>query len=150
MAERVDKSGKVEKIPGYRAGYEDKSSYNKASDNKSSGSKSSDSDNASDNSKAVHNNKVVHSKTAVALAYNPEEAAPKIIASGKGYLADKILQKAGQNKIPVHKDEQLASALSKLDVGDYIPPELYEVVSEILLFVDNMDRIKSKVLPKGE
>lgn len=161
MAERVDKSGKVEKIPGYRAGYDDKSAYNKAaynkaSDNQSSGSKASDNGKASDdskvvhNNKAVHNNKVVHNKTAVALAYNPEEAAPKIIASGKGYLADKILQKAGQNKIPVHKDEQLASTLSKLEVGDYIPPELYEVVSEILLFVDNMDRIKAKVLPKGE
>ncbi len=161
MAERVEKSGRVEKIPGYRAGYDDKSSYNKssynkASDNQSSGSKASDNGNASDdskvahNNKAVHNNKVVHNKTAVALAYNPEEAAPKIIASGKGYLADKILQKADQNKIPVHKDEQLASTLSKLEVGDYIPPELYEVVSEILLFVDNMDRIKAKVLPKGE
>ncbi len=89
-------------------------------------------------------------KTAVALAYNPEEAAPKIIASGKGYLADKILKKAGENHIPVHKDEQLATALTRLNIGDYIPPELYEVVSEILIFVDDMDRIKSKVLPKGE
>ncbi|WMJ88287.1 EscU/YscU/HrcU family type III secretion system export apparatus switch protein [Anaerocolumna sp. MB42-C2] len=89
-------------------------------------------------------------KTAIALGYNPDEAAPRIIASGKGYLADKILKKANENKIPVHKDEQLASTLSKLDIGDYIPPELYDVVSEILLFVDNMDRIKSKVLPKGE
>jgi len=96
-------------------------------------------------------NKTAHrNKTAVALAYNPEEAAPKIIATGKGYLADKILQRAEQNQIPVHKDEQLAATLSKLDVGDYIPPELYEVVSEILLFVDDMDRIKSKVYPKGE
>ena len=89
-------------------------------------------------------------KTAIALGYNPDETAPRIIASGKGYLADKILKKANENKIPVHKDEQLASTLSKLDIGDYIPPELYDVVSEILLFVDNMDRIKSKVLPKGE
>ncbi len=89
-------------------------------------------------------------KTAVALAYNPEETAPKIIAAGKGYLADKILQKAGENHIPIHKDEQLASTLSKLDIGDYIPPELYEIVSEILIFVDNMDRIKSRILPKGE
>ncbi|MFU0827507.1 MAG: FlhB domain-containing protein [Lachnoclostridium sp.] len=71
--------------------------------------------------------------------------APKIIASGKGYLADKILQKAKENQIPVHQDEKLVSTLSKLKIGDYIPPELYEVVSEILVFVDNMDRIKSKV-----
>ncbi|WFR54812.1 EscU/YscU/HrcU family type III secretion system export apparatus switch protein [Anaerocolumna sp. AGMB13025] len=98
-----------------------------------------------DKNKTTH-----HNKTAVALTYNPEEAAPRIIAAGKGYLADKILEKAEQNRIPVHQDEQLAATLSKLDIGDYIPPELYDVVSEILLFVDNMDRIKAKVLPKGE
>ncbi len=95
-------------------------------------------------------NTKTRNKTAVALSYNPEDPAPKIIASGKGYLADKILQTADQNKIPVHKDEQLAATLSKLDIGDYIPPELYDIVSEVLIFVDNMDRIKSKILPKGE
>lgn len=87
-------------------------------------------------------------KTAVALAYHPDEPAPRIIASGKGYLADKIIKKADENKIPIHKEDQLAGTLSRLEVGDFIPPELYEVVSEILLFVDDMDRIKKKVLPK--
>lgn len=86
-------------------------------------------------------------KTAVAVSYHPDEPAPRIIASGKGYLADKIIKKAGENKIPLHKDDQLAGTLSRLEVGDFIPPELYEVVSEILLFVDDMDRIKKKVLP---
>lgn len=83
-------------------------------------------------------------KTAVALGYHPDDAAPRIIASGKGYLADKILQGAKENKIPVHEDSKLAASLSRLDLGDYIPPELYEVVSEIMVFVDDMDRIKSK------
>jgi flagellar biosynthesis protein len=99
---------------------------------------------------SLNNKSTPPDKTAVALAYNPDEVAPKIIASGKGYLADKILQKAKENQIPVHQDEKLVSTLSKLKIGDYIPPELYEVVSEILVFVDNMDRIKSKVFPKGE
>lgn len=89
-------------------------------------------------------------KTAVALSYNAVDAAPKIIASGKGYLADKILKVADETHIPIHKDEQLAGTLSKLNIGDSIPPELYEVVAEILIFVDNMDRIKDKVLPKGD
>ncbi len=89
-------------------------------------------------------------KTAVALSYNTADAAPKIIASGKGYLADKILKVADETHIPIHKDEQLAGTLSKLNIGDSIPPELYEVVAEILIFVDNMDRIKDKVLPKGD
>ncbi|WOO36933.1 EscU/YscU/HrcU family type III secretion system export apparatus switch protein [Anaerocolumna sp. AGMB13020] len=84
-------------------------------------------------------------KTAIALGYNEEDAAPRIIATGKGFLADKILKGAKQNQIPVHEDSRLAASLSKLDLGDYIPPELYEVVSEIMIFVDDMDRIKSKV-----
>lgn len=86
-------------------------------------------------------------RTAVALGYQPDEEAPKIIASGRGYLADKILEGAAESKIPVHKDDKLANTLAKLDIGDYIPPELYDVVAEILIFVDSMDKIKSKVDP---
>ena len=89
-------------------------------------------------------------KTAIALTYHPEDPAPKIIATGKGYLAEKILQTAEEANIPVHKDEKLAGTLSKLELGDYIPPELYEIVAEVLVFVDNMDRIKDKLRPKGE
>lgn len=85
-------------------------------------------------------------KTAVALSYEKGDEAPKIIASGKGYLADKILDVAKESNVPVHKDGRLANTLSKLDIGDCIPPELYEVVAEILVFVDNMDRIKGKVM----
>lgn len=84
--------------------------------------------------------------TAVALSYDPKDAAPKIIASGKGYLADKMIQKAKEADIPFHRDEALVNTLSKLEIGDTIPPELYDVVAEILLFVDKMDRIKGKVI----
>lgn len=84
-------------------------------------------------------------KTAVALTYDPAEAAPKIIASGKGYLAEKIIQKAKEADIPLHKDERLAGTLSKLDIGEMIPPQLYDVVAQILVFVDKMDRIKEKI-----
>lgn len=83
-------------------------------------------------------------KTAVALGYNPEDEAPRIIATGKGYLADKILKGAKENQIPIHEDSRLAASLSKLDLGDYIPPELYQIVSEIMIFVDDMDRLKAK------
>ncbi|SFB68589.1 EscU/YscU/HrcU family type III secretion system export apparatus switch protein [Butyrivibrio sp. YAB3001] len=84
-------------------------------------------------------------KTAVALGYDPnEDGAPKVIASGKGYLAEKIIEEAKENKIPVHEDDKLANTLSKLEIGEMIPPELYEVVAEILVFVDAMDKIKAK------
>ena len=83
-------------------------------------------------------------KTAVALEYNPSEEAPKIVASGKGFLAERIIEKAKEADVPVHKDDRLAQSLSKLEIGDYIPKELYQVVAEVLLFVDRMDRIKAK------
>lgn len=84
-------------------------------------------------------------KTAVALSYTPDERAPKILASGKGYLAEKIIEKAKEAAVPLHEDEKLANSLSKIEVGDMIPPELYEVVAEVLAYVDECDKIKRKL-----
>ena len=60
-------------------------------------------------------------------------------------LAEKIIDVAKEANVPVHKDEKLARSLSILDIGEYIPPELYSIVAEILVFVDGMDRIQSKL-----
>jgi flagellar biosynthesis protein len=84
-------------------------------------------------------------KQAVALEYDPSDNAPKVVAIGKGALADKIIEQAKQADVPIHKDDKLADTLSKLQIGDMIPPELYEVVAEILVFVDGMDKIKAKI-----
>lgn len=84
-------------------------------------------------------------KTAVAIEYVPGEAAPKILATGKGRIAEKIIETAKENNVPTYKDNKLADTLSKLKIGDMIPPELYEVVAEILVFVDDVDRMKSKL-----
>lgn len=84
-------------------------------------------------------------KQAIALEYNPEDDAPKVIASGRGQLAERIIEKAQESDVPVHRDDKLADTLSRLEIGDMIPPELYEVVAEILIFVDTMDKLKGKV-----
>lgn len=84
-------------------------------------------------------------KQAVALEYDPDDAAPRIIASGRGALAERIIEKARESNVPVHQDDKLANTLSRLDIGDMIPPELYGVVAEILVFVDSMDKLKGKV-----
>lgn len=89
--------------------------------------------------------KETKAKQAIALVYDPEEEAPKVIASGKGYLAEKIIERAKEVEVPVHRDDKLADTLSKLEIGDMIPPELYSVVAEILVFVDAMDKIKGKM-----
>lgn len=84
-------------------------------------------------------------KQAIALAYDPVDEAPKVIATGRGIVAERILEGAKEAKIPIHKDSKLADTLSRLDIGEYIPPELYEVVAEILVFVDQMDKIRSRI-----
>ena len=84
-------------------------------------------------------------KQAVALAYDPLDMAPKIVATGRGRIAERIIDEAQENDIPIHQDDKLADTLSKLDIGDYIPPELYEVVAEILVFVDKMEKIRGKL-----
>ena len=89
-------------------------------------------------------------KVSVALEYVPGEEAPKIIASGKGVLAEKIIERAKEADVPVYEDIKLANTLSKLEIGDMIPPELYSVVAEILVFVDDMDRLRSKVKKPGK
>ncbi len=81
----------------------------------------------------------------MAIAYEPGEEAPKILATGKGLIAERIIEKAKEEDVPFYKDSKLVATLSKLEIGDMIPPELYEVVAEILVFVDKMDRLKDKL-----
>ena len=88
-------------------------------------------------------------KTAVAVAYNPGEVAPKILAVGQGEVAERIIETAKENDVPFYQDNKLAETLSRLQIGDTIPPELYEVVAEILVFVDDMDRMKGKLKESG-
>ena len=83
-------------------------------------------------------------KAAVALSYEEGDKAPKILAAGKGYVAEKIIEVAREEDIPVHKDEKLAGTLSKLEIGDYIPKDLYGVVAEILVFVDRVESVKKR------
>ena len=54
-------------------------------------------------------------------------------------------EKAKENDVPFYQDNKLAETLSKLQIGDTIPPELYDVVAEILVFVDDMDKMKAKL-----
>ena len=79
------------------------------------------------------------------MEYDPSEDAPKVIASGRGLLAERIIERAKEAKVPIHQDSKLADTLARLEIGEMIPPELYEVVAEILVFVDAMDKIKRKM-----
>ncbi|CBE68773.1 MAG: FhlB domain-containing protein [Candidatus Methylomirabilis oxygeniifera] len=73
---------------------------------------------------------------AVALKYEAgENGAPEVVASGRGRIAEQIIALAKAHGIYVKQDPELVEVLSRLDIGDAIPPELYAVVAEILAFV---------------
>jgi flagellar biosynthesis protein len=80
-------------------------------------------------------------RKAVALKYEPGDGqAPVLVAKGTGQIADRILEKAKENGVPVQEDASLVEVLSKLDIDQEIPPELYTLVAEILSFVYQSDR----------
>lgn len=86
-------------------------------------------------------------KKAVALRYSPEvQKAPTLIAKGKGHMAETILQKAKDNGIPIQEDSSLVEVLSKLDLDQEIPPELYQLVAEVLSFIYRSD---NRMRPPG-
>ena len=73
---------------------------------------------------------------AVALGYDAgRDEAPRLLASGEGLIADKIIALARDNGIPIREDPALAAALATVDLGAAIPPELYAVVAEVLAYV---------------
>lgn len=84
-------------------------------------------------------------KKAVALQYEQGiDAAPRVVAAGKGYLAEKILEIAKTKDVPVYKDPVLVDMLSHLDLGAEIPSELYSIVAEVLVFVYSLDKRNGK------
>lgn len=75
-------------------------------------------------------------KKAVALGYRQYEGeAPKVLASGKGQLADKIIAIAEEEGIFIQEDKDLVHLLSKVEIGQNIPTEMYQAVAEILSLV---------------
>ncbi len=77
---------------------------------------------------------------AAALKYDAQDdSAPYIVALGKGYVARRMVEEAREHHVQVVQDQKLSAVLQKLSVGDEIPEELYKVVAEILIFVNNMD-----------
>jgi flagellar biosynthesis protein len=80
-------------------------------------------------------------KKAVALKYAPGQSnAPVLVAKGKGHVAESIMNKAREHGIPIQEDASLVEVLSKLDIEQEIPPELYQLVAEVLSFIYRSDQ----------
>ena len=82
-------------------------------------------------------------QNAVALAYQAGDAAPRVVAKGKGLIAEEIIARAREHGIHVHQSSELVALLMKVDLDRDIPPALYRVVAELLAWLYHMETEKS-------
>jgi flagellar biosynthesis protein len=80
-------------------------------------------------------------KQVAALKYNKEKnTAPEIVALGKRRIAEQIINTAKESGVPIYKNAPLAESLNKMALGQEIPPALYEIVAQVLIYVAELDR----------
>lgn len=88
--------------------------------------------------------------TAVALKYDGNRA-PEVTATGRGALADQIIQLAREHGIPLYENPELVDILARLDLGEEIPETLYRIVAEILAFAFHIQgRVPEGFAPKDD
>jgi len=85
--------------------------------------------------------KEINGPSAAVIRYDQEkDQSPTVIAHGKGMLANKIIELAGKNEIPIQEDSLLVENLIDMDLGENIPPQLYSVIAEIFLMLEEMEQ----------
>lgn len=83
----------------------------------------------------MEDEKEIYKKKAVALSFNDTlHDAPIVTSKGRGYIAQEIIKIADENKIPIYEDAKIVNILESLDIGDYVPRQLYVAVAEIICF----------------
>jgi flagellar biosynthesis protein len=78
-------------------------------------------------------------KSAVALAYSQTDAAPRVVAKGRGLVAEQIISRAREHGVYVHESPELVSLLMQIDLDQRIPPQLYIAVSELLAWLYRLE-----------
>ena len=82
-------------------------------------------------------------KQAVALKYDvQQDNAPRVVAKGRGHVAEHILATAQKNSVPVYQNKTLVNMLMALEIDREIPPELYKAIAEVMAYVYKMDKAK--------
>ena len=85
--------------------------------------------------------KEVNGPQAAVIKYDEEAGnTPVVVAQGTGHVARKIIELAEKNEIPMEEDSSLVANLLDMDLGDSIPPQLYAVMAEILLLIEEMEK----------
>ena len=86
-------------------------------------------------------------RSAVALAYKEADAAPRVVAKGRGLIADEIIARAREHGIFVHESPELVGLLMQIDLDDRIPPQLYAAIAELLAWLYVLESGKSPAGP---
>ena len=87
-------------------------------------------------------------KSAVALTYGQTDAAPRVVAKGRGLIAQQIIARARENGIYVHESPELVSLLLQVDLDQRIPPELYLAVAELLAWIYRLESSQASAREK--
>lgn len=77
---------------------------------------------------------------AVALKYAPGDKAPRVVAKGRGLIAEEIIARAREYGVFVHESPELVTLLSQVDLDDHIPPALYIAVAELLAWLYQVEQ----------
>ena len=83
-------------------------------------------------------------KSAIALTYSQTDSAPRVVAKGRGAIAEKIIERAREHGVYVHESPELVTLLMQVNLDAAIPPQLYVVIAELLVWLYG---IENKTLP---
>lgn len=82
-------------------------------------------------------------QTAVAIAYQTGDSAPKVVAKGRGLIADEIIARATEHGVFVHESKELVALLMKVELDRDIPPALYRAVAELLAWLYHVEAARN-------
>ncbi len=83
-------------------------------------------------------------RAAVALAYHGSDAAPRVVAKGRGFLADAIIERAQASGVYVHESRELLALLMQIDLDSQIPPQLYVAIAELLAWLYRLEHADAR------
>lgn len=88
--------------------------------------------------------------SAVAIAYDPSDQAPRVVAKGYGTLADTIVRTAREHGLYVHESPELVGLLMQVNLDAHIPPQLYVAIAELLAWLYALDSDQEPVRPPSD
>ena len=86
-------------------------------------------------------------REAVALAYRQTDAAPRVVARGRGLVAEEIIARAKEHGVYVHESPELVALLIQVDIDQHIPPQLYLAVAELLAWLYRLEHPNTPAIP---